>query len=132
MPGRNFPDPAGADSEAGFRAGIGLAVLMISLIDGRIVPSFTRNWMTKAGIKDGLPGQPTRYDLATIVLTAAALLSWLLFPSAPLTGAALLLAGFFQTVRVARWGGWRTLGDPLVAILHLGYLLRPRAAQQVD
>ena len=126
----NAADHAGAmgllaDSEAGYRAGIALVVLLISLIGGRIVPSFTRNWMMKAGIEKGLPGQPTRYDMATIGATALALISWLLFPSTMFTGAALLFAGLLQLVRVSRWGGWRTLRDPLVSILHLGYLWLP-------
>lgn len=126
----NAADHAGAmglltDPEAGYRAGIGLVVLMISLVGGRIVPSFTRNWMAKEGIKKGLPGQPTRYDLGTIGVTAAALLGWLLFPSSTLTGAALLAAGMLQIVRLARWSGWKTLRDPLVSILHLGYLWLP-------
>src|SRR5512139_1255935 len=59
------------DAMAGVRAAIGLVMIMISLIGGRIIPSFTRNWMMKQGIKQGLPGQPTRFDLATIGLTAA-------------------------------------------------------------
>ncbi|MDT7527779.1 NnrS family protein [Sphingopyxis sp. SE2] len=113
------------DSEAGFRAGIALVTVMISLIGGRIIPSFTRNWMVKQGLKDHAPGQPTRFDLITIGVTGIGLLLWVLAPSASFTGWLLLLAGFLQLVRMVRWSGWRTLSDPLVAILHVGYLWLP-------
>ncbi|OYX63332.1 MAG: hypothetical protein B7Y88_13185 [Sphingomonadales bacterium 32-64-17] len=113
------------DGEAGFRAGIALVVLIISLIGGRIVPSFTRNWMAKQGWREGLPTQPGQFDQVVIALTALALLSWVLAPNTAATGAALILAGALQLLRLARWRGWRTWSDPLVVILHVGYLWVP-------
>ncbi|WP_339708404.1 NnrS family protein [uncultured Sphingosinicella sp.] len=113
------------DGEAGFRAGIALVVLIISLIGGRIIPSFTRNWMTKQGMGNGLPTQPGRFDQVVIALTTLALLGWVLAPSAMATGAALCAAGALQLVRLARWRGWRTLPDPIVLVLHGGYLWVP-------
>jgi uncharacterized protein involved in response to NO len=114
-----------ADSEAGFRAGIALVTVMISVIGGRIVPSFTRNWLAKRGVSERLPGQPGRFDLFAVLVSALALLGWVLVPHAVATGAALLAAGLVQLVRLARWGGWRTASDPLVLILHVGYLWVP-------
>jgi uncharacterized protein involved in response to NO len=114
-----------ADPDVGWRAAIALAVLMISLIGGRIVPSFTRNWMAKRGIREGLPGQPARFDLAVIGVTAIALLGWVVAPDARPVGGALALAGLMQLVRLSRWRGWRTTPDPLVLILHIGYLWLP-------
>jgi uncharacterized protein involved in response to NO len=61
------------DEGIGVRAAISLIVIMISLIGGRVVPSFTRNWQTKHGVRERLPGQPGRYDLATIGATAFAM-----------------------------------------------------------
>ena len=113
------------DPEAGYRAGIGLVVVLISLIGGRIVPSFTRNWMAKMGMESGRPGQPSRYDIATIAVTALALLAWVVAPWSTVAGAALLAAGLLQLVRLARWSGWRTFADPLVLVLHIGYLWVP-------
>ena len=114
-----------ADPEAGFRAGVALVTVMISVIGGRIIPSFTRNWLVKQGRKQGLPGQPGGLDLAVIAATALALLAWVVMPNAGLTGMALALAGLLQLLRLARWSGWRTLRDPLVLVLHLGYLWVP-------
>ena len=114
-----------ADGDLGMRAGIALVILMISVIGGRIVPSFTRNWLAKQGHKEGLPGQPGRFDLAVILVTAAALIGWIVAPAAPTVGALLLLAALLQLVRLARWRGWRTVSDRLVLILHVGYLWLP-------
>ena len=113
------------DTEAGFRAGIALVIVMISVIGGRIIPSFTRNWMVKQGLKEGLPGQPSRFDLATIGITGLGLILWLLAPFAALAGWVIALAGLLQLVRLSRWSGWKTLADPLVSVLHVGYLWVP-------
>ena len=102
-------------------AGIAVVIVMISLIGGRIVPSFTRNWMTKHGIKDGLPTQPDRFDIGVIAVTAAALLIWLAAPTTPAAGAMLIGAGLLQGARLCRWGGLRAIRDPFVLILHVGY-----------
>lgn len=113
------------DSEVGFRAGIALVVLMISLIGGRIVPSFTRNWMTKRGYTSQLPNQPGRFDKLTLAATAIALAAWTHVPETRIVGMSLAVAGVLQAIRLLRWSGWRTLSDPLVLFLHVGYLWIP-------
>lgn len=114
-----------ADSDAGVRAGIALVVMMISLIGGRIVPSFTRNWMSKKGWTEGLPGQPSRLDQVVLGATGIAMFAWLIAPAVAITGGLLALAGLLQLLRLARWRGWRTVSDPLVLVLHVGYLWIP-------
>ena len=103
----NAADYAGAaglmgDTEAGYRAGIALVVMMITLIGGRIIPSFTRNWMVKAGISQGLPGQPDRFDRFAIAVTAAAMLAWVLSPRAYPVGFGLALAALVLLARLLR------------------------------
>jgi uncharacterized protein involved in response to NO len=41
------------------------------------------------------------------------------------TGVLLLVAGIAQAARLARWGGLRSIRDPLVFILHVGYFWVP-------
>jgi uncharacterized protein involved in response to NO len=122
-------DYAGAagkvSADLGWRSAISLVIVLISVIGGRIIPSFTRNWMAKQGIKRGLPTQPQTLDLVVIASTALAFVLWLAFPGDRLTGFVLLLAAAAQALRISRWGGARTLRDPLVVILHLGYLWVP-------
>jgi uncharacterized protein involved in response to NO len=104
--------------------GIAAAVLLISLIGGRIVPSFTRNWLAKRGPK-GLPAPFGRFDMATVAASAIALVAWIFAPTSVVTGAACGIAGALHFIRLARWKGYRTFGEPLITILHVGYLFVP-------
>jgi uncharacterized protein involved in response to NO len=112
-------------ADLGWRGAIALVITMISTIGGRIIPSFTRNWMVKRGASRQLPTQPQGFDLIVIASTALALLFWLIFPDNRLTGFMLVLAAAAQTLRLSRWGGHRTGRDPLVLVLHLGYIWVP-------
>ena len=113
------------DADLGWRSAMALVIIMISVIGGRIIPSFTRNWMAKRGIAKGLPTQPGRLDLFVIGATAVALFAWLFGPQETPIGMVLIAAAVLQAVRWVRWCGWRTLSDPLVLILHVGYLWIP-------
>lgn len=114
-----------ADPEIGAWAAIALVVLMISLIGGRIIPSFTRNWLAKQGQTEGLPTQPGRFDLMVIAATVLALATWLVWPFDVSIGLLLISAGLLQAVRLVRWKGYRTFSDPLVLVLHIGYAWVP-------
>jgi uncharacterized protein involved in response to NO len=108
----------------GWRAGIALVLILVTLIGGRIIPSFTANWLIKQG-QNRLPGQATTFDYVTIAATVLALGCWA-FQIAPSLAASLLfMAGLLQVVRLARWGGWRTAREPLVLILHISYAWLP-------
>ncbi|HEX5078718.1 MAG TPA: NnrS family protein [Geminicoccaceae bacterium] len=109
---------------AGIRLGIAVMICLITLVGGRIIPSFTANWLRKRG-ETRLPASFGRFDQAAIALTIAALAAWTVAPEAPLTAAAALAAGLANTLRLARWRGQRTLAEPLVTVLHLGYAWVP-------
>lgn len=111
--------------DLGWQLALAITVLLISLIGGRIIPSFTRNWMTKRGMKKGLPTQPDRFDLVVIGATAVGLLGWLSAPAGTPIGIVLVIAAALQVLRWARWSGYRTFADPLVLILHVGYVWIP-------
>jgi uncharacterized protein involved in response to NO len=115
----------------GLRLGLGAAMMMIGVIGGRIVPSFTRNWLVRRGA-DALPTPPMqRFDKLALLLLAAALLGWVVVPGHIAVAVALGLAGLLHLVRLARWRGLRTLAEPLVWVLHLGYLFVPLGALMV-
>jgi uncharacterized protein involved in response to NO len=112
----------------GLRLGLAAAVMLIALIGGRIVPSFTRNWLVRAG-HSARPAPPMgRFDKAALAVLLGALLLWLGWPMAPATGAALLLAGAMHLARLARWSGGHTGAEPLVWVLHVGYAFVPAGA----
>ena len=114
-----------SDPLLGVRLAIGVITLLICLIGGRIIPSFTRNWLMKQGEQHALPTQADRFDLVALAATAAALLLWVVLPVSELTAGALLFAAIAQAARLARWRGLRTLADPLVLILHVGFAWVP-------
>lgn len=115
-----FHLPIGAAVDLGVRLALGAASVLIGLIGGRIVPSFTRNWM-KARSLTPEPALFGKIDWAALGLTVVAASLWVLAPRTPATGFALMLAGAAHLVRLARWRGWRAAGEPLVWILHVGY-----------
>ncbi len=113
---------------AGLRLALAAAVMLIALIGGRIVPSFTRNWLV-AQREARLPTPPMRrFDKLALAVLGAALIAWLAAPEHRLTGAALLAAGASHVWRLARWRGHLTLAEPLVTVLHAGYLFLPLGA----
>lgn len=105
----------------GNRLGIATVLMLISLVGGRIVPSFTRNWLAKARPKGRLPAQADRADLAALFITVAGLAAWAAIPSGEFTPYFTLAAGFAVAFRLSRWCGLATLREPLVFILHVGY-----------
>jgi uncharacterized protein involved in response to NO len=108
------------NADYGLRIGISVVVLLIALIGGRIIPSFTRNWLVKEN-PGRLPVPFGRFDMITIAASAVALLAWIARPDSPVTSAALALAGLLHVVRLSRWAGDRTFRERLLLILHLGY-----------
>ncbi|MAW82478.1 MAG: short-chain dehydrogenase [Parvularcula sp.] len=99
---------------------IGVIALMIALIGGRIVPSFTRNWLSQRKISP-LPTQFGVIDKAALGVAVLALLCWTIDAGNHITGVLLLIAGGAHAIRLARWQGWKTGAEPLVLILHIGY-----------
>lgn len=106
------------------RGGVAVAVMLIALIGGRVVPSFTRNWLAKRP-EGSLPAPLGRVDFDTLGVTAVALVGWVALPEASATGAACLIAGVANLWRLSRWSWWRTRAEPLLWVLHVGFLFVP-------
>ena len=111
-------------AEYGVRVGVAAILMLIMLIGGRIVPSFTRNWLVRQN-PGRLPAAFDRFDVASLLLASAAVIAWCVAPGSWGTGSGLLLAGVVQAVRLARWAGDRTWRDPLVLVLHVAYAFVP-------
>jgi len=117
---------AGLAGSADFarRFAIAVVLLLVSLIAGRIVPSFTRNWLAQRG-EGRMPIPFGRYDKVVLAASAAALGLWVALPDAVATGVALAVAAGLHLFRLARWAGERSWRNPLLVILHIGYLFVP-------
>jgi len=65
-----------ADTAAlGNRLGLGTLLMLISLVGGRIIPSFTHNWLQKVRPAVPVPAPAGRFDLAVLIVTGLALLA---------------------------------------------------------
>jgi uncharacterized protein involved in response to NO len=111
-------------AEYATRGGIAMVIVLIALIGGRIIPSFTRNWLARQG-PGKMPSPFGRFDAVTIAFTVLALSLWVARPLDRSTGGLLLACGLMHIVRLARWTGYRTFADRLVLILHVAYAFIP-------
>ncbi|MGH6888732.1 MAG: NnrS family protein [Rhizomicrobium sp.] len=104
----------------GWRLALAAIVAMISVIGGRIIPAFTRNWLELRGATV-LPAPAGIVDRASLGCLHAGLFAWALLPAFLPVGAILLAASALNVWRLARWRGLAVRSEPLLAILHVGY-----------
>ncbi|MBS0274771.1 MAG: NnrS family protein [Proteobacteria bacterium] len=110
------PVPAGL----GWRLGIAAPLILIGVIGGRIIPSFSHNWLFKRK-SPRLPVAANHFDTACVVILALGFILWAFLPEHRLTGVVLIAAGLFNAARLSRWAGWPSWPEKLVFILHVGY-----------
>ncbi|MBW0365329.1 NnrS family protein [Ensifer adhaerens] len=112
------------DVDAAARLAIGAYTMLIMIVGGRIVPSFTRNWLNKVGRTD-FPVPYNRFDTAAILIGVAALGAWTFAPVHIVTAAIAVIACAFHTVRLLRWHGSPTWPEKLLFVLHAAYAFVP-------
>ena len=104
------------------RLGIALLIFLIMLIGGRIIPSFTRNWLVKTrGQEAPLPVPFSRFDGVSLAFGAVALLAWVLLPGSLFAAVFLMIAGVLHMARLTRWRGSSVLSSAILLMLHLAY-----------
>lgn len=108
----------------GLRLGLGAAVFLIMLIGGRVIPSFTHNWLARRE-PGRLPVSLDRFDMAVLIGSGIALVCWVIAPLSAVTCWMSLAAGLLNTRRLYRWAGERTTGEALVLVLHVAYAWVP-------
>jgi uncharacterized protein involved in response to NO len=108
-------------AELGDRLGLVTLLMLISLVGGRIIPSFTHNWLAKARPQVPPPLPVGQFDMAALIVTGLALLVWAMTPDAAVTPWAAFAAGIAVALRLSRWRGLHTIREPLLLILHVGY-----------
>ena len=104
----------------GTRLGIGIFASLITIVGGRLIPSFTRNRLAKRGAPQ-TPAAAGALDGMTLVLVPLALALWVLGVVGWLPGLLLVAAGVASAVRLTRWRGLAVRRDALIAALHIGY-----------
>jgi uncharacterized protein involved in response to NO len=105
----------------GWRLAIAAIIALITAVGGRIIPAFTRNWLVAQGATR-LPTAARLVDRLALSTLHLGLLAWAFLPAVPAVGGLLLVGALLNAWRLARWRGHAVFGEPLLAILHLGYL----------
>ncbi len=110
-----------ATAEIGIRLSTFVLALLVALIGGRIVPSFTRNWLVRNG-STALPAPPMgRIDTIALVALVVFVIAKVAQPDHLITAHLAVLTGVLHGIRLLRWKGWAVLNEPLMWVLHLGY-----------
>jgi uncharacterized protein involved in response to NO len=114
---------------AGIVAGLGSRGLLLTLdailfllavIGGRVVPAFTTNALRRAG-ETRLPVSRPPVEAAALLSVAALAVVDLFAPDGTVAGAVAAVAALAHAARLAGWRGHRTLAEPILWIIHLGY-----------
>ncbi|WP_144182909.1 NnrS family protein [Elioraea rosea] len=103
-----------------------VALLLVGLIGGRIVPAFTLNALRR----EGMPreARPIRgLDQAAMLSLAAVVASDLAAPGSTTAGAVAAVAAALVLLRLSLWHGLATWRWPILWVLHLAYAFVPAA-----
>jgi uncharacterized protein involved in response to NO len=105
----------------GVTLGIFILLLMIAIVGGRIIPSFTQNWLRMQGrpVEVAPVGWIESGGAGGIVALAG--LAQAFWPASPLAGVLLLLAAAVHAWRLSGWHGLKTASSPILLVLHVGY-----------
>lgn len=104
----------------GLYAGLDIVLVMVVIIGGRIIPNFTRGALAKQGVAAEVQSRTWIERGAILSLLLMVVLDMAL-PLSKASGAATLATALFQVLRLSQWQGHRTLREPLLWVLHLGY-----------
>jgi uncharacterized protein involved in response to NO len=95
---------------------VDLIVVVLVIITGRIVPIFTRNALADESIRPNLG-----LSIAAIVSVIVVALIEVVAPGGYIMAVIAGIAGFLVLGRSLHWGFQKTLGRPILWVLHLGH-----------
>jgi len=99
-------------------------LLLVTIIAGRIVPSFTGNWLRMQG-QTKMPVNSDMINKLSLLLTLVVGLSASFLPVHPMTGWLAFAAALVHGFRLSRWKAFSTTSNPLLFVLHAAYLWLP-------
>jgi uncharacterized protein involved in response to NO len=104
------------DPSRGLRVAIDLILLVIGVLGGRVIPSFTKNAVPQAKVNPC-----PKADMLALIGLAALALSDLATTNPAISGSIALAAGVVNGLRMKGWGSLSTAKYPILWILHVGY-----------
>ena len=109
-----------ATTDTGYRLSIFILAMLIALIAGRLIPSFTGNWLRQKGA-DSVPASMNGVDRVALAALAVLVIAEVAAPESRATAILAVATGVLHAWRVARWKGFKVMSEPLLWVLHLGY-----------
>ena len=109
-----------ATTDTGYRLSIFILAMLIALIAGRLIPSFTGNWLRQKGA-DSVPASMNGVDRVALAALAVLVIAEVAAPESRATATLAVATGLLHAWRVARWKGFKVMSEPLLWVLHLGY-----------
>ncbi len=103
---------------------INFVLILVTVIGGRIVPSFTANALRRHGETTELVLRPWLDPVVITVMMTITLVD-AVWPNSSLSGVLAAIAAAAHALRLSGWRGGRTWREPIVWILHVGYAWLP-------
>lgn len=116
----------GAMTVAPLLLGVNIILMLVTMVAGRIMPSFTAAGLRQRGLDIKIRRYPL-LDKALLLTTAAILIVDILSPDTMLAAGLAIITAILYVLQLVHWQGHRTLREPLVWVLHIGYAWLPIA-----
>jgi len=104
--------------------GIDIVLVLVTVIGGRIVPTFTASALRPRGLQEAVRSSRVLTGLAISVMVLVAVVDSVL-PDGQVAGILAAIAAAIQALRLLQWGTLHTLRQPIVWVLHLSYAWLP-------
>lgn len=101
-----------------------LLAALVTLVGGRVVPSFTANWLRAQSVSR-LPAARPLVERTVLPLTLAAGIADGFASGTRVTATLALAAALLHGLRLAGWRGLATRREPLLFVLHAAYAWLP-------
>ncbi len=106
--------------------GINVMLFTVTMVGRRLIPSFTSAGFRQGGIDVRIRSYPF-LDKVILLAMAAILIVDIIVPDSKIAALLAIGTALLLTVQIMRWHGLRTLRQPIVWVLHLGYTWIPIA-----
>lgn len=111
-------------AQSALRGAMGMVLLLLTIIGGRIIPAFTANHLRARGM-DVVAAKRGVVEVVTVVSMSLYVVALVWMPTSQAVGLLAAAAALAHAWRMAGWGGHRSLDTPIVWVLHLAYLWLP-------
>lgn len=106
------------------RLAIDLVLILVTVIGGRIVPAFTANALRQRG-ESASTVTYRPLEFAVIAAMIAIAITDVFAPDSLLSGLLAAIAALTHAARLSGWRSFRTRGEPVLWVLHVGYAWLP-------